>query len=192
MQIKKKIVLIFDECTSGFRQSFGGIHKYFKVNPDLATFGKTLGNGHPITAILGKKEIMNSSQSSFISSTFWSDRVGIVAALKTLEKMEKNKTWKYVTKTGNYIKRNWKLLADKYNLKIIILGIPAICSFNILSRDNIKYNTFITQEMLSKGFLANNSVYVSTAHSKRIVDKYLNVLDDCFRLYECENKKRYQ
>ena len=110
---QKKIILIFDECTSGFRQTFGGIHKHFGVNPDIATFGKTLGNGHPITAIIGKKKIMDSSQSSFISSTFWSERVGFVAALKTLEIMKKTKSWEKITKNGNFIKSQWKILAKK-------------------------------------------------------------------------------
>jgi len=187
---KKKIVLIFDECTSGFRQSFGGIHKYFGVNPDMATFGKSLGNGHPITAIIGKKKIMNSSQSSFISSTFWSERVGFVAALKTLEIMEKTRSWEKITKMGNYIKKNWNDLAIKNGLEIEILGIPAICSFKIINKYSDYYTTYITQEMLAKGFLANNSVYVSTTHSKKIITKYLNALDQCFKkIKQCENGK---
>ena len=187
---KKKIVLIFDECTSGFRQSFGGIHKYFGVNPDVATFGKSLGNGHPITAIIGKKKIMNSSQSSFISSTFWSERVGFVAALKTLEIMEKTRSWEKITKMGNYIKKNWNDLAIKNGLEIEILGIPAICSFKIINKYSDYYTTYITQEMLAKGFLANNSVYVSTTHSKKIITKYLNALDQCFKkIKQCENGK---
>ena len=187
---KKKIVLIFDECTSGFRQSFGGIHKYFGVNPDMATFGKSLGNGHPITAIIGKKKIMNSSQSSFISSTFWSERVGFVAALKTLEIMKKTRSWEKITKMGNYIKKNWNDLAIKNGLEIEILGIPAICSFKIINKYSDYYTTYITQEMLAKGFLANNSVYVSTTHSKKIITKYLNALDQCFKkIKQCENGK---
>ena len=55
--IKKGIILIFDECTSGFRQTYGGLHKLFKVNPDMAIFGKALGNGYAINAILGKEEL---------------------------------------------------------------------------------------------------------------------------------------
>ena len=57
---KKNIVLIFDECTSGFRETNGGLHKKYKIYPDIAVFGKALGNGIPITAVLGKKEIMTS------------------------------------------------------------------------------------------------------------------------------------
>ena len=85
--------MIFDECTSGFRSTNGGLHKKFKVNPDIAIFGKALGNGHAITAIIGKKEIMKHTQGTFISSTFWTERSGSVAALKTLAEMEKIKSW---------------------------------------------------------------------------------------------------
>ena len=67
---EKKIILIFDECTSGFRETYGGIHKKYKISPDLVTFGKCLGNGYPITAILGKKKYLKYASKSFISSTF--------------------------------------------------------------------------------------------------------------------------
>ena len=83
------LVLIFDECTSGFRETFGGLHKKFGVEPDMAMFGKALGNGYAITAVLGKKKIMDFAQNTFISSTFWTERSGYIAALKTLEIMER-------------------------------------------------------------------------------------------------------
>ena len=89
-----KIILIFDECTSGFRETFGGIHKKFGVNPDMAMFGKALGNGYAITSVIGKSEIMDAAQKTFISSTFWTERIGPSAALKTLEVMQKQKVGK--------------------------------------------------------------------------------------------------
>ena len=85
------IVLIFDECTSGFRETFGGLHKKHNVEPDIAMFGKTLGNGYAIAAIVGKSSVMASAQSTFISSTFWTERIGPTAALKTLEIMQREK-----------------------------------------------------------------------------------------------------
>ena len=91
------LILIFDECTSGFRESFGGIHLKYGINPDLAIFGKALGNGYAITAILGTRIVMEEAQKSFISSTFWTERVGATAALKTLEIMERDKTWETIT-----------------------------------------------------------------------------------------------
>ena len=105
---EKGIVLIFDECTSGFRETFGGLHLKYGVNPDMAMFGKALGNGYAITAILGKKSIMQSAQSTFISSTFWTERIGPTAALKTLEIMNKNLTWIDISKKGKYMKKKLK------------------------------------------------------------------------------------
>ena len=64
------IVLIFDECTSAFRETYGGLFKKYDIEPDLAMFGKTLGNGYAITAVVGKKSVMESAQNTFISSTF--------------------------------------------------------------------------------------------------------------------------
>ena len=94
---KKKLVLIFDECTTGFRESFGGIHKKFGVEPDMLMLGKALGNGYAISAVLGKERVMKSIKKTFISSTFWTESIGPTAALKTLEIMEKKKSWKYIT-----------------------------------------------------------------------------------------------
>ena len=119
---KNNIILMFDECSSGFRQSFGGLHKIYGVNPDMAWFGKAMGNGYGISAIIGKREIMDSAQNSFISSTFWTERSGPTAALKTLELMEKMKSWEIITKTGKNIQKQWKVLADRNNLNIQIAG----------------------------------------------------------------------
>ena len=73
--------MIFDECTSGFRETFGGLHKKYGVEPDMAIFGKALGNGYTITAILGIQEVMEATQSTFISSTFWTERIGPIQRL---------------------------------------------------------------------------------------------------------------
>ena len=102
---KKNIVLIFDECTSGFRESYGGLHLKYKILPDVCILGKALGNGFPITAVLGKKEIMQNAQTSFISSTFWTERIGSVAGIATLKEMKRIKSWKIIDDTGNQIIR---------------------------------------------------------------------------------------
>ena len=188
---KKKIILIFDECSSGFRQSFGGLHKIYGVNPDMAWFGKALGNGFGITAIIGKREIMDHAQNSFISSTFWSERSGPVAANKTLDIMERTKSWKIITEIGNEIQKKWKLLAKKHNLNIQISGIPALSAFSIISNDWLKYKTYITQEMLKKGFLASNAIFVSVKHNKKILKTYFDILDQLFyQISEFESGKR--
>jgi glutamate-1-semialdehyde 2,1-aminomutase len=178
---KNGIILIFDECTTGFRETFGGIHKKFKVDPDLLILGKALGNGYAITAILGTEKIMKSIKTTFISSTFWTERIGSVAALKTLEIMKKEKSWKKITLIGKKIISQWKMLSIKHNLNIRISGIPSLCSFSFVSNKNIAYKTYITQEMLKNNILASNVVYSSIAHNNKILKKYFKVLDEIFR-----------
>ena len=185
---KNKIVLIFDECSSGFRETFGGIHLKYKVNPDICMFGKALGNGYAITSIIGKRKIMSKASDSFISSTFWSERIGYVAGCKTLEVMEKNKSWEYVTKFGREIKKSWIELGKKYELPLEIYGIDALPSFSIKSKNFLKYKTFISQEMLKNNFLCSNAVYVCTAHNKKILKNYLEKIDKIFSVIkECED-----
>ena len=188
---KKGIILIFDECTSGFRQTFGGLHKIYGVNPDIAWFGKALGNGYAITAIIGKKEVMDIAQDTFISSTFWTERIGPTAAIKTLEEMEKINSWKIITSTGNQIRKSWQKIAKRNNLDIEISGIPALSSFSIKSKDWIKYKTFITQEMLKSNILASNAIFVCTKHTKRKLDDYFSKLDEIFKkISDFENKSK--
>ena len=185
---KKKIILIFDECTSGFRESFGGLQKKINIKPDILILGKALGNGYPITAVLGKKEIMEYAEKTFISSTFWTDRIGPTAAIKTLEIMEKVKSWEKITKMGNYLNNQWKKIAKENNLNIKIEGLPAISKFIIKSNNFNAYKTFITQEMLKKKFLASNTVYLSIYHDKKIINEYLSILNDLFGVIKkCES-----
>jgi len=182
------IVLIFDECTSGFRETFGGLHKKYGVEPDMAMFGKALGNGYGITATIGRREIMEAAQSTFISSTFWTERVGPTAALKTLEVMERVQSWTTITDTGLAVRRGWQELADKYALAIEHWGLPALTGFSFKSPQALAYKTLITQEMLRQGYLAGNCTYVCTEHTPEIVAGYLAALDPVFAtIRACED-----
>lgn len=184
---ENNIILIFDECTSGFRETFGGLHKKYDVEPDLAIFAKALGNGYAISACVGRQEFMQAAQQTFISSTFWTERVGPTAALKTLEVMEREKSWQTITQIGNDISNQWQGLADKYELDISTWGLPALSGFTFNLPNALSYKTLITQEMLKKGYLAANSVYACTEHKQNIVDGYFAELDPIFSIIkECE------
>ena len=174
---KKNIVLIFDECTSGFRGNLGGLHKKYGIIPDMVIFGKALGNGYPINAILGKKEVMEAAQKTFISSTFWTERLGPSAALKTISEMEKSKSWEIIANTNKLIKSKWKQIAKENNLKIQIDGMLGIPSFRINHKDWNLFKTYITQEMLNKKILATNTIYISTVHNNKILSNYFEELN---------------
>jgi glutamate-1-semialdehyde 2,1-aminomutase len=183
----RNIVLIFDECTSGFRETFGGLHKKYGVEPDMAMFGKALGNGYGITATIGKREVMEAAQTTFISSTFWTERIGPTAALKTLEVMERIKSWDTITQTGLNIRQGWQKLADRHGLKVDHWGLPSLTGFTFQSPNALAYKTLITQEMLAKGYLAGNSVYVCTEHTPEVVAGFFAELESIFGLIkECE------
>ena len=181
-------VLIFDECTSGFRETNGGLHKKFGVEPDMAMFGKALGNGYAITSVIGRREVMEAAQATFISSTFWTERIGPAAALKTLEVMSRYKTWEQITRTGEDLRKRWQEVADRTGVEIIHNSISALAGFTIKSRLSREYKTLITQEMLKVGILASTNCYVCTEHSADVVDYYLEHLEKVFELIKkCED-----
>ncbi len=177
---KKNIILIFDECSSGFRAAYGGIYKKYKINPDIVMYGKALGNGYPIAAIVGKKYIMNSFHNTFISSTFWTENIGSTAAIATLKFMKKFKTWKIISKTGKYNKKKWQEISIKHGIPIKISGMDALPKFEFCSKKNEQLKNFVCSELLKNGFLGKNVIYVSITHSEKILKKYFNKLDKIF------------
>lgn len=178
---KKGIVLIFDECTSGFRETYGGIFKKYNVEPDLTVFGKTIANGYALTAVVGKREIMEAAQTTFISSTFWTERIGPSAALAALNEIEKEKSYIQITEIGNKVREKWGSLAQNHGLNISISGIPALSTYSFNYENNLIYKTFITQEMLKKGFLASTNFYACIKHSDQIIESYFSALDEVYR-----------
>ena len=178
---KHNTVLIFDECTSGFRETYGGIYKKYDVIPDMIMHGKTLGNGYAISTVIGSEDVMNSAESSFISSTFWTERIGPTAAIETLKIFKQEKPWIFMNKQAKKLHKLWENLAKKHSLDISISGLPVLSNFAINHPDWIKYKTYITQEGLKKGFLMANSVYICNQHNDDVLEKYEKTLDGIFK-----------
>jgi glutamate-1-semialdehyde 2,1-aminomutase len=166
------VVLIFDECTSGFRETFGGLHLKYGVKPDLAMFGKALGNGYAITAVIGRREVMQAAQETFISSTFWTERLGPVAALATLNEMKKVNSWEKITETGAKVKAIWTQVFNKLQLRHQITGLDSLASFTLDVPDWLGFKTLMTQEMLDRGYLSSSYFYASTQHDAAHLSKY--------------------
>lgn len=187
---KHNVVLIFDECTSGFRDNLGPIFNNYNVIPDMTVFGKTIANGYALTAVVGTRAVMEAAQNTFISSTFWTERIGPVAALKTLEVMEALNPWNKLTESGCYMSEKWQGLADSNGLKISQFGIPALTGFSFISPNALEYKTYLTQETLKMGYLGSTLFYSSLAHNKELIDKYSDILEPIFKtISDCENEK---
>ncbi|MDD5593359.1 MAG: aminotransferase class III-fold pyridoxal phosphate-dependent enzyme [Candidatus Margulisbacteria bacterium] len=176
------IVLIFDEITAGWRLNLGGAHLNFNVNPDLAVFGKGMSNGYPMAAIIGRKKVMQKAQDTFISSTYWTERLGPVAALATIEKMRKNNVSRRLIEAGEKVKAGWAAAAERNGLKIEVSGIAPLGHFSFNYPNQIAAKTLFTQIMLEKGFLATTAFYASYAHTDGQIAEYLAAVDQAFAL----------
>jgi glutamate-1-semialdehyde aminotransferase len=174
---KNGITLIFDECTSGFRETYGGLHLKYGVYPDMATFGKTMGNGYAITAVLGTESVMDAINSTFISSTFWTERIGSAAALAALNVMEEENPFSEIISISQSLRKNIKKIADSNKCEISFTGMLSLTRFNFKNFDTNYLKTFITKEMLELKYLASNAIYVSVAHKSDILEKYYDDLN---------------
>ena len=180
---RKDIVVIVDEITSGLRMSESGVYRLFDFDPDIAVYGKALGNGFAISAVVGKKEVMDSAQDTFISSTMWTERVGFVAGLATLNKLTDCSVHKHLIKVGTYIGNGWSELAKKYKLDIFITDYKPLITFKLnYGEANNPIATLFIQEMLKRGYLASTSIYVTYAHTIEIANKYLESVDEVFKI----------
>lgn len=180
---KNKAILICDEITTGFRYNGKGLYEDVGFKPDLVVYGKGMGNGFAITAVVGKKKIMKLAQETFISSSNWSERVGFVAANKTLDIINKKKTWLHINRIGKLISKGWNDIIKKYKLKISVGNFYPLISMKLNYGNLNNYIlTFFIQEMLKKGYLASSSIYVSYAHKESHVKKYLRETDKIFSI----------
>lgn len=187
---KAGVILIFDEVSAGFRLCAGGSHKVLGVEPDIAVFAKGLTNGYPLAAIIGQKDVMEAAQGTFISSTFYTEKVAFAAALKNIELYQKYRVWEKQNEYGSMVQKGWKELSEKYRLTIEIGGIYPLSHFSIIGKENaLVYKTFFVQEMLKMGYIASNAFYPSYAHSEEILKEYLQKVDKVFKKINRINSK---
>lgn len=188
--IRERIVLIFDEITAGFRLCAGGSHLKLGVNPDIAVFAKALTNGYPLSAVIGKTSIMQAAQETFISSTFWTEKIALAAAEKSIECYQKYRVNEIQERIGQRIINGWKQISEETGININIFGIIPLSHFEFEYSNAQVYKTYFTQEMLKRGFLAANGLYVSLAHTDEIVDLYLEAFREVFlQIQKCHYKE---
>lgn len=172
-------LLIFDEITIGWRYCFGGAHLALGVNPDMAVFAKALGNGHPIGAVIGTKKAMYGAEDSFISSTYWTESVGPVAALATIKKMQETRAWEYATKIGQETIDKWTEYGKKYNLPAYGGGTPSLAHL-YFTKYSLELKTLYTVLMLKRGYLAGIAFYPNITHTDEIMQGYYKAIDEVF------------
>lgn len=175
-------VLIVDEISAAFRMNTGGAHLVLGLEPDTAVFSKALGNGYPMAAIIGKSSVMDAAQRSFISSTYWTERIGPVAALATIKKHRKHNVGKHLMKIGQMVQDGWQDLFSKHEIKIHTGGIPPMSHFTFDHEKALVLKALFVQAMLEKGFLATTGFYAMFAHQEEHVKAYLAAVDQVLPL----------
>ena len=173
-------VFIIDEISAGFRMNLGGAHLLFGITPDIAVFSKALGNGYPIAAIVGRGQVMEAAQSTFISSTMWTERIGPTAALATIRKHRDVDAGKHLMAIGRQVQEGWARLAKKNGLDIHVAGIAPLGHFSFQYDNALAMKALFVQLMLEKGFLASTLFYAMYAHTEDHVRSYLEGVDKSF------------
>ena len=175
---KNNALLIFDETITGFRYSLGGAQELFGVTPDIATFGKGMANGYPLSAIVGKNEVMQKVEDIFFSGTFGGETLSLAAASAIIDKYKKEGVIDHFIEVGSYLLEQLNKLIKENNLEHIfwVSGHPSWSFLHIKEQKRygiLEIKTFFMQEMLKRGILIIGSHNVSFSHSKKEIDKLL-------------------
>jgi len=173
-------VLIFDEITTGFRMTTGGIHLLLGVNPDVAVFAKAMANGYPMAAVIGTEKVMQDAQCTFISSTNWTERIGPVAALASIRKYRLKNVAEHLIAIGNLVMSGWQRAAKRAGINLNTGALPSLAHFQLQHDDELTLTTLFTQLMLEKGYLAYNQFKPSYAHQEHHVESYMAAVNEAF------------
>ena len=173
-------VLVFDEITSGFRVTTGGAHLTLGVQPDMATLGKTMSNGFAMAAVIGRRDVMEAVQRTFISSAFFTERVGPAAALAAVEKHRRLQVGSTLVAIGSRVQEGWRRAAERARLPVTVAGIPPLASFSFDDPDAPALTTLFIQLMLERGFLASDRFYATIRHGEDEISAYLHAVAAAF------------
>jgi glutamate-1-semialdehyde aminotransferase len=174
-------ILIIDEVSAGFRLRTGGAHLLYDIKPDVAVFAKAMSNGYPMAAIIGKEDVMQAAQETFISSTYWTERIGPVAALATIDKYQRYNVPNRLIIAGKRVQEGWMKAASDAGLEFEVGGITPLSHFSITGNDSLAAQTYFSQIMLEKGFLAGKSFDASYAHTDEHIQTYLDATGYAFK-----------
>jgi len=178
-------VLIFDEMRTGFRVSLGGSLEYFNVTPDLACFSKAMANGYPISAVMGKKDIMLPSQKTKISATFFPNTFPMVAAIATIKEIQDRNGIEYMWKQGTRLVKGFESMINDFGIEAKMIGLPVVPMLKFTYDDpqkNENAKNIFFSEVIEKGIFLHPSHhwFLSLAITDKDVDDTLNAANEGF------------
>ncbi|MBC7855184.1 MAG: aminotransferase class III-fold pyridoxal phosphate-dependent enzyme [Pirellulaceae bacterium] len=183
--IERGVVLIFDEVSSGFRTRLGGIQELVGVTPDLAVFAKAISNGYPMAAVVGKRDVMEPSARMFISSTYWSDTIGLRAALTTIQELRRRNVPAQLERLGNDIMQRNNRAAAETGFPAVCRGLPTHPLLDFQIDDPVtksKLTTLYIQEMAKRGCHGYAAFYLNAAQGPAEVEQTAVAAKEVFEL----------
>lgn len=180
------VVVVFDETLSAFRTTLGGHHAALGIEPDIALFGKALGNGYSVSAVIGRRELMEQARALQLAPAVWADRIGTAAALRALAVMERNRSWEKNAQTGLNVQTIWNDGAAQAGIPISISGLDGVSQFDAnIVNSHIGHRIF-AQSLLEHGVLGANVACVSLAHDEAVLVKYAQAVEIGFHRLKAE------
>lgn len=180
---RENIILVFDEVITGFRIHMGGAQEYYGITPDLAAFGKGMGNGMPISAVVGRKDIMSEMENIFYSGTFGGETLSLAASIAVIDKMQKLNVIDKLWETGQTLADNVNAIIKKHGLETII-SLNGLAPWKILAfKDHDTaakevIRTYFMTEMLKNGVLIASSHNICYAHTEKDIGHVTNAYDN--------------
>ncbi|MBN1280621.1 MAG: aspartate aminotransferase family protein [Candidatus Thermoplasmatota archaeon] len=193
LTIQNGALLIYDEVVTGFRFALGGAQEYFGVIPDLAVFGKAMGGGLPLSAVVGKKEIMQKAKEKiFVSSTFGGEMLSLAAFLAVVDILKTEPVHERIFSIGNKLRDGFNALAKKHGSKIECIGLGPRLDFNyrnLKGQTDLHVKTLFMQEVVKRGIYFVWNMLPSYQLSDKDIDYTLKVFDEALRITtEAERK----
>jgi 3-aminobutanoyl-CoA transaminase len=177
-------VLVYDEIRTGFRVTMGGAQKLYGVSPDLSVLGKAIANGYPISVVTGRKDVMMAAaEKLFISSTFFPNSEGFVAALKTIEILERDNVLEDIWEKGRWLMDKIQGVIDKHDVGARLTGIAPMFYITFDKEETGAYKgkrtDFYTQ-IIRKGFFFTpfHHAYICYRHTKKDLELALTAIDE--------------
>tara|TARA_B100000963_G_scaffold17140_1_gene13113 strand:- start:31143 stop:32459 length:1317 start_codon:yes stop_codon:yes gene_type:complete len=180
-------LLIFDEVITGFRANIGGAQALFNVNPDLACFGKAMANGYPMSALVGRADVMSIFEEAFFSGTFGGDLVSISASIATIDAIEERETLKYINSMGLRLKDGYNEISKSLGMTNITKMIgygwwPEYLFYDEQGNVSLEIQSLFQQEIVRRGVLTRAGIFVCGSHQITDIDKTLEVFQEALSI----------
>jgi glutamate-1-semialdehyde 2,1-aminomutase len=182
---ERGVVLIFDEVSCGFRTRLGGIQQLVGVTPDMAVFAKSISNGYPMAAVVGRRAVMEAAATMFISSTYWSDCIGLAAALTTIRELRRREIPARLDRLGRELKERLNAVAAETGLPVKCAGLSVHPHLQFQAADEAtqkKLGTLYIQEMAKRGCHGYASFYLNAAQGPAEVEQTIAAAREVFTL----------